>query len=407
MGIILNSNQIKNQSNEIEEIKKYHKSEYAKEPETIATAPGRFHLLGEHTSFFKDKTLSMAVNLPVYIAVSQRADTNLNFNFVQLEDKKKSNLVQLKFKKEDKWANAIKAVLFGFLENNFNLKGMDFTVYSNFLPSAGFGITTAIKVATAWAVKDLLKLRASQEMLLKVLETANRKFLNILHQKADYFTPIYSKENSLVLTDYSKGTYEILPFNFKNISIILTDAGVPRVTTWNEESLQQPENVLLLGELKQFKSTAYGGWVYEESAAEINEVLSVVSEDTKRRLICVMQEHKNVLDCVNAIQKGDFSIFARAVKHSQKILRDLYDFSCPEIDWILKRVSEIDDDPKDIHRPINCGRITGKGFGRCTYSFVRNVDVERYGEKILEYERIFGFKAEFFTVKSARGVHLL
>ncbi len=407
MEIILNSKQIKEQSSEVEEIKKNHKSEYEKEPETIAMAPGRFHLLGEHTSFFKDKTLSMAVNLPVYIAVSLRGDTNLNFNFVQLEDRKRSNLIQLKFKKEDKWANAIKAVLFGFLENGFNLKGMNFTVYSNFLPSAGFGITTAIKVATAWAVKDLLKLRASQEMLLKVLETANKKFLNILHQKADYFTPIYSRENSLVLTDYSNGTYEILPFNFKNVSIVLTDAGVPRVTTWNEESLQQPENVLLLGELKQFKSTAYGGWVYEESAAEINEVLSVVNEDVKRRLICVMQEHKNVLDCVSAIQKGDFSIFARAVKHSQKILRDLYDLSCPEIDWILKRVSEIDDDPNDIHKPVNCGRITGKGFGRCTYSFVRNVDVERYKEKLLEYERIFGFKAEFYTVKSARGVHLI
>ncbi len=399
--------QLKSQTEEIEELKLAHKKVYGVEPTSIATAPGRFHLLGEYTSFFKDKTLSMAVNLYVYVAVSLSDDTNLEFNFVQFDEKKKSNLFQMKFKKEDKWANAIKSVIFGFQNQGFNLKGMNFTVYSNFLPSAGFGITTAIKVASVWAIKDALKLRCSQENLLKILEIGNKKFLNIVHQKADYFTAIYSKENSLVLTDYSTGKYEIFPFKFKNISIILTDAGVPRISTWNEDSLFQPENVLLLGELKEFRSTAYGGWIYEENPAERNEVLSVVNEDIKRRLVCVMQEHKNVLNCVNAIQKNDFSIFSRAVKYSQKIMRDLYDISCPEIDWLLKRVSELDDNPEDIHNPINCGRITGKGFGRCTYSFMRTVDVEKYEQKLQEYERIFSFKTEAYKVESVKGVHLI
>ena len=65
-------------------VKKLHKKEYSVSPAVVASAPGRFHLIGEHTWFFRDKTLSMAVNLPVYVAVSKRKDQNLCFNFVQL-----------------------------------------------------------------------------------------------------------------------------------------------------------------------------------------------------------------------------------------------------------------------------------------------------------------------------------
>ena len=115
-----------------------HKKEYGVKPSVISQAPGRFHLCGEHSWMFRDKTLSMAVNLPVYVAGSLRDDTSFRFNFVQLEEKKHANLSSLKLKKEDKWANSVKSVLYGFASGNFDLKGIDFTIYTDILPSAGF-----------------------------------------------------------------------------------------------------------------------------------------------------------------------------------------------------------------------------------------------------------------------------
>ena len=57
-----------------------HNNEYEKKPEVVVKAPGRFHLIGEHSWFFKDKTLSMAVNIPVYVAVSKRTDSSVKFH---------------------------------------------------------------------------------------------------------------------------------------------------------------------------------------------------------------------------------------------------------------------------------------------------------------------------------------
>ena len=125
-----------------------HETEYETLPDVTVSAPGRFHLIGEHSWFFRDKTLSMAVNLPVYVAVSLREDSTLRFYFPQLNDRKRSSLSSLKFRKEDRWANAVKAIVYGFSSGGFDIKGLNFTIYSDILPSAGFGITTPLSSLT-------------------------------------------------------------------------------------------------------------------------------------------------------------------------------------------------------------------------------------------------------------------
>ncbi|MCI6180040.1 MAG: galactokinase, partial [Treponema porcinum] len=146
---------------------------------------------------------------------------------------------------------------------------------------------------------------------------------------------------------------------------------------------------------------------YISDVTDVNEELSVVSEDTRRKLLCIMREHGDVLEAVKALEKNDFSRFARTVNHSYESLRDYYDLSCPEINWILKRVSEIEPNLESMREPVSCGRITGKGFGRCVYTVLREQDVDKFKEKLVEYEHIFGFHPSCYEVHSADGAHIV
>lgn len=388
-------------------INEIHKAEYEKKPDVIATAPGRFHLIGEHSWFFKDKTLSMAINLPIYVAISKRNDSYLKFYFHQIADRKRSNISSIKYKKEDRWANAIKAIIYGYTSGGFDLGGMDITVHSEILPSAGFGVTTAIKVATLIAIKNLFDVPCTDVQMLQALERANKLFLHQNNYNADNYSALFSKKGTFIVTDHTLNSWENIPFNFEGMKLLLIDASVPRYSVWNEESLFEAENALLLGDLRERKQNVYGGWHYINNVTDVNEELSVVSEDTRRRLLCIMREHNDVLDAVSGIQKGDFSKFARAINHSHESLRDYYDLSCPEIDWILKRVCDIDPKLEDMHNPVSCGRITGKGFGRCVFTFLREGDVEKFMQKLPEYERIFGFHPSCYEVSSADGACII
>lgn len=387
----------------MEQLIEAHLAEYEARPDIILEAPGRFHLIGDHSWYFKDKTLSMAVDLPVYMAISVRNDTAVRFYFHQLKERKRANVSSLKFRKEDRWANVIKAVLYSFEEFGLRCKGMNITVWSEILPSAGFGITTALKVVSALAFKELFHPECTEEKLLKIMELGNRQFLGVGNYVADIFTAMFAKEGTCLLTDHSKNNFVYLPFDFEDYSIILTDARVPRISVWNEDLVRTPENFLLLAELKVRKN---GFWVYEDSEIEINDILSGVNEDTRRRLLCIMKEHKNVLDAVEGLKTSNFQLFARAVNKSHEAMRDMFNISCPEIDWLVKRVLEMDP-TSSARNPTSCSRITGKGFGRCSYSIIKKTDIENYVQKLGEYERIFGFHPSYYEVKPSAGAHVV
>ena len=385
-----------------------HQSEYGVIPDLVVKAPGRFHLIGEHSWFFKDKTLSMAVNIPVYVAFSKREDSSFRFYFKQLNERKKANLTSLKYKKEDRWANAVKAIIYGYTSGGFALGGMDITVYSEILPSAGFGITTAIKIAVAVGIRELFSISCTDFQILQVIDRANRRFLGGKNYIADNYAALFSKKGNLIITDHAKNLWDYVPFNFEGKKIFLIDTKVPRVSVWNEESLFEPENALLIGDLKDQKNGVYGGWQYINNVTDINEELSVVKkEEMRRKLLCIMREHNDVLEARDGLERKDFFKFARAVNHSHESMRDMYEVSCPEIDWIIKRVGELEPNLEMLSKPVSCGRITGKGFARCLYAIIRSSDEENFKAKLAEFEKIFGYHTECYEVVPSEGASIV
>jgi galactokinase len=379
-----------------------HKAEYGEVPAIVVSTPARFNLFGDYSWFFRDKTISMAVNLPVFVAISFRADTSMRCVFPQANEKKRANLSMLKFRREDRWANAIKAMVFAYQARGVPVTGMNITVFSQILPSAGFGITTAIKIATVVALGYLYNVTLKSEDLMRLIETGNKHFLNMRFNSADIYAVIHTKKNTCVLTDYQNNSWTSLPFKFDDHIILLTDARVPRISVWNEERLTAPDHYILLGELKNKKKGVFGEWVYEESGTEINEVLDVVGEDMRKRLTGIMKEHQFLLEALDGLKTHNFSRFARAVNHSHDIMRDVFTLSCPEIDWLVKRAQEVQN--ASPRAPGSCSRITGKGFGHCTYTVIKKEDANAYREKLADYDRIFGFHPLCYEVEPSGGI---
>jgi galactokinase len=105
------------------------------------------------------------------------------------------------------------------------------------------------------------------------------------------------------------------------------------------------------------------------------------------------------LDAKNYLLRGEIDSFSRLVYHSHESLRDLYEVSCPEIDWMVKRAQETEG--------VFGARMTGQGFGGCTYALVKKETISEYCSRIEDYERIFGFHPVVYEVKIATGCHII
>jgi galactokinase len=121
----------------------------------------------------------------------------------------------------------------------------------------------------------------------------------------------------------------------------------------------------------------------------------------------MLREHNDILEAREGLEKKDFFKFARAINHSHETMRDMYEISCPEIDWILKRVGELEPSLEMITNQVACGRITGKGFGRCMYAIIRASDEEKFKAKLGEFEKIFGYHPECYEVHPAEGAVII
>jgi len=113
----------------------------------------------------------------------------------------------------------------------------------------------------------------------------------------------------------------------------------------------------------------------------------------------IVEEIRRVNDAGDALARSDLASLSKIIFHSHESLRDLYEISCPEIDWLVKRAQEIEG--------AAGSRMTGLGFGGCTYTIIRRELVEEYKKRLEEYERIFGFRPVIYEVKLASGARVI
>jgi galactokinase len=107
----------------------------------------------------------------------------------------------------------------------------------------------------------------------------------------------------------------------------------------------------------------------------------------------IVQEIRRVYDAEEAIRRADLPALSKILFHSHESLRDLYEVSCPEIDWLVKRAQETEG--------VLASRMTVQGFGGCTYSIIQEEAIARYRDRLEDYERIFGFHPVIYEVKLA------
>jgi len=127
--------------------------------------------------------------------------------------------------------------------------------------------------------------------------------------------------------------------------------------------------------------------------------MGLLPESTRKKCLHVVEENERVLEAEQALLKKDLVYFGKLMNRSHESLRDLYEVSCPELDWLVKRAWETEG--------VYGARMTGAGFGGCTVTLIDEAAIPVYQARIEAYERIFSFKAETFVCEPARGAHII
>jgi galactokinase len=310
--------------------------------------------------------------------------------------------VNLKYKREDRWANYLKVAIHIFAELGYPAKGLNFTLLGDVPQHVGLASSSAIETAASFALKGFLEANISDRDLLFRLAASKTQFFGNVrsngtnHSLVDYLIAFSAKKDQFLVIDETSLKARRIKTPLNKYKLIIMDSRVPRIGI-DEELRQRQEDIKkgldLLSGKKQKSSFK------DFAATDLVESMGNLPEEIRRRSLHVVQEIRRVNDVDLSLRRGDFSSFTKIINHSHESLRDLYEVSCPEIDWLVKRAQELDG--------VLASRMTGSGFGGCTYTFIREDIVDEYKKRLEDYERIFGFRPVIYEMNLASGARLV
>jgi galactokinase len=378
-----------------------HRAEYELENDrsesvVIAEAPGRVHYLGEHGESKAGLFLSSAIDRYVHVAVSGRKDNSLRFYAADLGERKRATLVNLKYKREDRWANYIKVAIHMFSELGFHVKGLNFTVIGDIPQQVGLASSSAIETASIVALKGYLHANITEKELLFRFTSSKASFFGAAFSPVDYLISFSAKKDQFLVVDETGLKVKRIKSPLGKYKLIIMDSRVPRMGV--EEELKQRQADIKKG-LDLLSQKKQGTSFKDFAATDLVESMGNLPEEIRRRSLHIVQEIRRVKDAEDSLKRTDFPLFTKIISHSHESLRDLYEVSCPEIDWLVKRAQE--------QPGVLASRMTGQGFGGCTYTFIREGSVEEFKKRIEDYERIFGFHPVIYEMKLASGCRLI
>jgi galactokinase len=359
-----------------------YRERFGREPELVASAPGRINLIGEHTDYNGGFVLPCAVGRRVAVAVGRGEDELYSTNF----DEARS----LGGEKDSSWADYPRGVAWAIGEAGGEIGGFR-AVFAGDVPlGSGLSSSAAIEAATALALDALFGLEMDRKELAVICQRAENEFVGVQSGIMDQYASLLCKEGAALLVDCRSLEAENVPLdlNKAGLGLLVCDTRVERGladTGYNDRRATCERAARALG-VEQLRDAR-------------EEDLERLSGEQLKRARHIVTENARVLEAAGALQAEDFQELGRLMCTSHDSMRDDFEISTQELDAFVELAEE---------SGALGARLTGAGFGGCAIALVQDGETEAL---IQEIQRTFaerGFEEPaFYEFVPAAGAEVV
>lgn len=365
-------------------------------------APGRVNLIGEHTDYNGGHVFPCALTLGTYGAIHKRTDDKLRFFSMNFPDKGiiESDLNDLKPYGEADWTNYPKGVMWAFEKRGYKIPcGFDFMIYGNIPNGSGLSSSASLEVLTGLMLKDMYDFDGlSMIEIAQIGQFSESNYNGCNCGIMDQFASAMGNENHAIFLDTNTLQYEYVPIKLDDAKIVITNSKVKHslVDSGYNERRSQAEQAL-----EDLKKVVKINSLGELSEEEFEKYKSAIQDPVcVKRAKHAVYENQRCIRATKALKEMDITLFGQLMNESHESLRDDYEVSCEEVDYLVEDAQAIDG--------VIGSRITGGGFGGCTVSIVKEDAIEHFKEEVgRKYKMQTGHEAEFYVVGIGDGAHAL
>lgn len=366
---------------------------YDRPPAVVGFAPGRVNLIGEHTDYNGGCVFPCAIQMGITCAAARRTDGRLRFvseNFCSTGVVEYS-LADLS--PRGVWSDYPVGVIRALASFGYPLpQGADFCFGSDLPDGAGLSSSAALEVVTGTVLKALFSIPVTGQELALIGQFAENRFIGVNCGIMDQFASAMGRSGCAILLNAGTLAYEYAPVG--DAALVVVNSGVKHslaASAYNDRRRECEAACSALGAPSLCSLTP------DEFEREQHKIADPVCRTRAKHAVF---ENQRALDGAAALRRGDLAAFGALMNASHASLRDDYEVSCAELDFLADTAQRLDG--------VYGARMTGGGFGGCTVTLLEQAAVEAFCSTVrAAYRDRFGVTPAIYPITAADGARIV
>ena len=373
---------------------------------SVAVAPGRVNLIGEHTDYNDGFVLPMAIDRHVAIAFAPRRDRVLRAFASEFGEMRELSLEALERRNATQpdrrstrggWFGYVAGVAWAMLGAGHVLGGADLAIASEVPVGAGLSSSAALEIAVARALGAVADLAWDPRCAARLAQQAEHEFAGVACGIMDQLSVGMAREGCALLIDCRELETRDVPIP-DAARVLVFDSGVRRELASSAYNDRRASCERVVAVLRQRHS-----WVRalrDVDDALLAEAAGSLDAGDVRRAAHVIAENRRPAALADAFAARQLERAGRLMMHSHASLRDLYEVSSPELDALV--------DLAVVQPGCTGARLTGAGFGGCVVALVEAGSVERVMSSVeTGYQQQTGRSTTAFVCLPSAGAQVI
>jgi galactokinase len=368
-------------------------NQFHQPPSLLVRACGRINLLGEHTDYNQGWVLPAAIDRYLWYAIAENGTDRCNFYAADLPETASTDLNHLQ-KTGRTWFDYLQGILQQFQLAGKTVRGVDVALGGNLPIGSGMSSSAALECGFGWALNGLFDAGYSKAEIADLAHHSSNRFMGIPTGIMDQFASVMGKARHFILLDCRSLQYQYIPADLQNYQIVLINSNVQHELGASEYPVRVAECRAGVQYLQQFDPNVKS--LRDVTAAFLEQYKTGLNDTIYRRCKYVLTENERTLQAGACLQQGNIIELGKLMFETHAGLRDDYEVSCPEIDFLVEVARDFNG--------VAGARIMGGGFGGCTINLVKRDVVNDFVKKVESaYLHQFGIQAEHYLLHISDG----
>ncbi|HVF30036.1 MAG TPA: galactokinase [Pyrinomonadaceae bacterium] len=369
------------------------RSKYRSEPRFFQ-APGRVNLIGEHTDYNEGFVMPFAIDRQTIVAAAARSDLIINAVAKDMGESVSIDLNADPQRRRGTWVDYVEGTARCVADRFGKLRGADLLITSSVPIGAGLSSSAAIEIAVGMALLGLNDIALDRTELAFAGQQVEHQFVGTRSGFMDQFAAVFGKADHAMLLDCRTLDIEHIPVAADDMELIVIDSNVEHNLATSEYNTRREECEAGVGLLKKVLPDIVS--LRDVSPEHMVQYAELLPDNIRRRCRHVVSENMRTLEAAEVFRNREFLRAGELMLDSHRSLRDDYEVSCAELDFLVETAREVDG--------VYGARMTGGGFGGCTVNLVATTAVANLSEAIVEsYTARFGVEPDVYNFRPSNG----